>query len=48
MLVGVTIDSEVQEVGADAAIVEKRIALAGGAVAADPLALILGSNQKGQ
>ena len=39
LLVRVAVDGEVEQVGADAAVVEKRVALAGGAVAGHPLAL---------
>ena len=48
VLVGVAVDREVEEVGADAAVVEQRVALAGRAVAADPLALLLGRDQERQ
>jgi hypothetical protein len=46
VLIGVSVDREVEEVGADGAIVEERVALAGRAVAADPLALVLGADQE--
>ena len=39
VLVGIAVDREVEEVGADAAVVEQRVALARRAVAADRLAL---------
>ena len=48
VLVGVAVDGEVEEVGADAAIVEQRVALARRAVAADRLALVLGRDQERQ
>ena len=39
LLVGVAVDGEVEQVRADAAVVEQRVALARRAVAGDPLAL---------
>ena len=48
VLVGIAIDREVQEVGADAAVVEQRVALARGAVSADALALVLGRDEERQ
>ena len=48
VLVGIAVDGEVEEVGADAAVVEQRVALARRAVAADRLALVLGRDQERQ
>ena len=48
VLVRVAIDRELEEVGADPAIVQQRIALARSAVAADHLAGILGRDQERQ
>src|SRR5882724_1252559 len=46
VLVGIAIDGEVDEVGADTAVVEQGVALAGSAVAGDPLAAALGGYQE--
>jgi hypothetical protein len=46
VLVGVSVDREVEEIGSDSAIVEERIALAGRTVPADPFALVLGRDQE--
>jgi hypothetical protein len=48
VLVGIAVDRKVDEVGADAAVVQKRVALAGRAVGADALALLLAGDQKRQ
>ena len=46
LLVRVAVDREVEEVGADAAVVEERVALSGRAVAGDPLAGSLQPDQE--
>ena len=48
VLIRIAIDREVEEILADAAIVEQRVALPGRAVAADPLALSLQVDQRGE
>src|SRR5262245_39050950 len=48
MLVRVAIDGEVQEVGADACVVEQSIALPRCAIAADALPFLLGFDEHGQ
>ena len=46
LLVGVAVDRELEQVGADAAVVEQRVALAGGAVAGDALAVAAALDQE--
>ena len=46
LLVRVAVDRELEQVGADAAVVEQRVALAGRAVAGDPLALASACDQE--
>ena len=48
VLVGVAVDRVVEEVGADAAVVQQGVALAGGAVAGDARPLALGRDQEVQ
>ena len=48
VLVWIAVNSEVEEVSADAAVVEQSIAFAGGAISANLGALLLALNQEGQ
>ena len=48
VLVWVAVDSEIEEISADAAVVEQCIAFAGSAISAHLRALLLALNQEGQ